>query len=143
MSKHFYEVYIYLAVAQKCYFHSHIGLKNMASAHNQKPNNLLYPIKHLKPKPKSRPRQLPNCLKRAETIVIVIIFNGFLCEVCTYVYMLPFLTVALQPLSTKFQLYRGGHLYWWRKLECQEKTTDLSQATDKVHHIILYRVHLT
>jgi hypothetical protein len=42
MSKHFYEVYIYLAVAQKCYFHSHIGLKNMASAHNQKPNNLLY-----------------------------------------------------------------------------------------------------
>ena len=43
MSKHFYEVYIYLAVAQKCYFHSHIGLKNMASAHNQKPNNLLYP----------------------------------------------------------------------------------------------------
>ena len=43
MSKHFYEVYIYLAVAQKCYFHSHIGLKNMASAHYQKPNNLLYP----------------------------------------------------------------------------------------------------
>jgi hypothetical protein len=28
---------------KKCYFHSHIGLKNMASAHNQKPNNLLYP----------------------------------------------------------------------------------------------------
>ena len=44
--------------------------------------------------------------------------------------------LCLTPLSSIFQLYRGGEFLFVRK------TTDMWQVTDKPYHIMLHRVHL-
>jgi hypothetical protein len=49
----------------------------------------------------------------------------------------PLEVMCLTPLSKIFPL-----LLLWRQLEYPEKYTDLSQVTDKLYHVMFYRVHL-
>ena len=50
---------------------------------------------------------------------------------------------CLTPLSTIFQLYRGGQLYWWRKPESSEKITDLPQLYHNRHtNVSMYHVSI-
>jgi hypothetical protein len=46
---------------------------------------------------------------------------------------------ALNENTAIFQSYHGSQFYWWRKPEYPERTTDISQVTDKLYHIITPR----
>ena len=49
-----------------------------------------------------------------------------------------FVSWCLTPLSTIVQLYPGDHFHCCMKPHDPEKTTDMSQVTDKIYHVMLY-----
>ena len=49
---------------------------------------------------------------------------------------------CLTPLSPIFQLYGGNSFIGGGNQSTPKKTTDLPQVTDKLYHIMLYRVYL-
>ena len=87
-----------------------------------------------------------NCM--GNNIVVVLLVLVKICHIMTqrcYTTYTNFWSIScplevrcFTPLSKIFQL-----LLLWQKLEYSEKSTDLSQVTDKLYHIIFCWVHLT
>jgi GTPase SAR1 family protein len=57
---------------------------------------------------------------------------------CKYILLLDYRLMVFNTTFNNITVYPGSEFYWWRSTQ----TNDLSLVTDKLYHIILYRVHL-
>ena len=76
---------------------------------------------------------IENCKPYISTVYLYLYDSDF------HGYALCYCRVGLSVygVSTIFQLNRGNQCYWWWKPEYYpEKTTDLSQVTDKLDYIM-------
>jgi len=59
-------------------------------------------------------------------------------SIIQFVRLVWFTIIYITPLSPIFQLYYSGQFYWLSKPDYPEKTTELSQVTDKHYHIKMF-----
>ena len=85
----------------------------------------------------------------SKTIYLKVYINALIRNVFFYYiiyccFLIDFMLVGLELwcLTPLLTIYRGSQFHWLRKSENTEKTTDLSQITDQLYHIILYRLDL-
>ena len=108
-----------------------------------------YTIAHIYTWPLTFPTSYSTSIKRGGVKIVLWAQTFPLCEMMqSYKRFLPvskmatftnmFVWWCLAPLSTIFHLYRGGQFYGWRRPEYPDKTTNVSQVTDNLYHIMLY-----